>query len=155
MPQLYSSFILFVEKNSGNDTTFLLEFLKEKTPKTNLVKVRDWTLWIINKKNSSDGHIIWSLVKTICRAYFRYLNSWHCLLCRHSNSPLSLKSYQFSFTKTQVYIVTLLSKLDVTRTSYKLSVCIDDGSAVAIANILSNVRHYTSTYHLFFILKGT
>ena len=37
--------------------------------------------------------------------------------------------------------MTFLSKLDVQKTSYKLRVCIDDGSAIAFGEIASAVRH--------------
>lgn len=43
------------------------------------------------------------------------------------------------YVPLQAYIVTLLSKLDVQETSCKLSVCIDDGSAVTSCNIASHV----------------
>ena len=66
----YSSFVLVVnEKRGDDDTTFLLEFLKEKTPKTSLVKVR---LRIVNYKQGklSDDHVNRSLFKAIVDAYF-------------------------------------------------------------------------------------
>ena len=43
--------------------------------------------------------------------------------------------------------MTFLSKLDVQRTSYKLTVCIDDGSAVAVANISSHVSYCHAKSH--------